>query len=189
MLEAPFVNGIESILSLFSDRTQQVSSEVKELGLMFLQGCADGDGSVSKASQAKTTKSCVKFYLTEGNSTYAMQLKDMLRNILGSGYVYRPKNRNYYLVVASLSPEGAVFLLAHGFFSQRRQMKERLAAKAPDTRYMTRLVRLYSLCGASSFSGVDVARPAPDVTTDFVGMAVVRKHPLPLGGYSRGHSR
>lgn len=175
------LNGIESLLSLFSAEPKHLSSEVRDLGLAFLNGCADGDGSISRAIQPRTRKSRVSFYLTEGNRGYALRLGRMFRGILEAGYVYRPRNRNYYLVIASLSPERAALLLEHGFFSQHPIMRMRLASKALDSKYLARFVRLYSLFGSSQFSSADIIRFAPEVTKDFVGKAVVRKHLLPVG--------
>ncbi len=176
-----FINGIEAILSFFSGQNTPLDAETLDIGLSFLRGCADGDGSISRSKQIKSKKMRMTFYLTEAREPYALKLKDMFRKVLGSSRVYRPRNRNYYLVISSLSPERSVLLLTHKFFSYHPEMRRRLAVKVLDSRYLTNFVRLHSLFGTLAFSVSDLAKLAPDIHADFIGRAVVRKQLLPCG--------
>ncbi len=180
-MKSVFVNGIESTLTVFSGEVDLMSTELSEFGLAFLRGCSDGDGSVRRARQSNSTKMRMSLTLTEGKLRYALSLKEMFRALLGSGSVYHPKNRNYYLVIASLSPERALYLVTHDFFSERPTMRARLVAKALDSNYMATIARFYSLFGASRFSSADISAVAPEVSPYFVGRAVTRRDLLPVG--------
>lgn len=169
-LKAVLVNGIEGFLSHFSDIATPLSSEESNLGLTFLRGCSDGDGSVASRKQSKTNKKRMVFYLTEGNLRYALLLKNVLKNVLGVGSLYHPRHRSYHLVSATLTPKRAALLLSQGFFSQHREMRRRLAIKALDSRHISRLVGLYVAVGTASFSLKDF--PATEITRTFIGRAV-----------------
>ena len=179
-MKSALINGIESILSALSGEADLKRSEFYEFGLAFLRGCSDGDGSVRRARQSNSMKMRMSLTLAEGNRRYALLLKGALRALLGSGSMYHPKNRNYHLVTASLSPERAVCLLTHDFFSYRPTMRARLAAKALDSKYITRITAPNSLFGVSRFSLMDVTE-APDIDPDFIGRAVTRGDLLPVG--------
>ncbi|MDE1853688.1 MAG: hypothetical protein KGI38_08075 [Thaumarchaeota archaeon] len=174
------LNAIDSILK-FLGRPTSKSKYKTSLGLSFLNGCSDGDGSVAKSKQKKTTKQMMQLRVTEGKAAYARALVGVFHSILGVGTLYRPKRRNYYEVIASLSPQRAALLLTTGFFSEHSENRRRLAMKAQDSAYLSRFVLLFSLFGAHAFSRAEMARFAPGISADFVGRSVVKGQLVPRG--------
>lgn len=172
------LNAAEGILSFICESTE---SQARALGLSFLNGFSDGDGSVTRSRQAKSEKLRVALRLTEGNLKWAVELRKAVRRLLGVGGMYKPRNRNYYDVIASLNPQTAALLLSNGFFSEHHENRRRLALKALDSAYVSRFVLLYRLFGPSSFSWLDLARLAPGIRPDFIGRAVIGGKLVPSG--------
>jgi len=179
-LKALLTNAIEAILNFLGDPSNP-SEESVILGLAFLNGCADGDGGVSKARQPKSAKERFTLYLTEGRLTHAARLLQVLRRIFGTGWLYKPLGRNYYVVASSLSPKRAMLLLSAGFFSAHHESRRRLALKALDSAYISRYVRLFSLFGARTFSRIELDNAAADTPPDFIGRSVMKGFLRPVG--------
>jgi transcriptional regulator with XRE-family HTH domain len=183
-----FLNAIDGILDATSGKDGSVSAEIKDLGTSFLRGCANGDGTVSKSKQAKAQKKRFRFFLTEGSRHHAERLTLTFKEILGVGHMYKPRRRNYYLVICSLSPEKASYLLKNDFFSFRHDMRARLAEKARDSKYISQVVRIYSEYGTSIFSLADVTGLTGRIRADFIGRAVGRGDLIPGGTQATGTS-
>lgn len=185
-LHAVLTNAIDAILS-FLGENHTASTEVTTLGLSFLNGDADGDGSVSRAKQRHSNKLRMQLRITEGKRDYALRLLKVVRRILGVGTVYKPKGRNYYEVVVSLSPQRAVRLLTSGFFSKHREARKRIATKVLDSACISRYVLLYGRFGESPFCQSDLVGLAPGIGPDFIGRSVSQGQILP-GGVVRAKS-
>jgi hypothetical protein len=179
-LEAFFVNAIDGVLS-FLGENRLVSGEVTQLGLSFLNGDSDGDGSVARAKQKGSNKPRMQLRIAEGERSYALGLLKVVRRIFGVGSIYKPKGRNYYNVVVSLTPQRAALMLISGFFSKHAEMRRRLATKALDSAYISRYLRLYVQFGTSSFCQADLAELVPRIGPDFIGRSVTRSQVMPVG--------
>ena len=186
-VRAFFLNSIDAMLSFLE--AQGRTSEFKELGLRFLRGCSDGDGSVSKSAQPRSRKFCMRLCITEASRAYALKLRRVLRKVLGTGWTYRPRNRNYYIVGTSPSPKSAAILFRSGFFSEHHENRRRLAAKALDSVHLTRLLRLYSLFKDCHFSKEGLVSIAPEIPSAFVWRAARSGQLIPSGVVRPGESK
>lgn len=175
-----FLNAIDGILA-YLEGVNPPDREARSLGLKFLVGCSDGDGSIATARQPKTEKWRMELRITENRSTYAFRLRSVLRNLLGVGMLYKPLRRNYYEVIATLNPRRAALMLVSGFFTSHPNNRSRLATKALDSAYIQRYVVLYRFFGTRSFSLADLGRDFPAIHPDFVGRACGSGEIVPVG--------
>lgn len=187
-LKTLLLNAIDGILE-FLGSSANLSGGGLVLGLSFLNGYSDGDGSVTRSKQRNTPKQRVILRLTEGRLFYAAKLVRVLRRILGVGSMYKPRRRNYYEVIATLSPQRAALLLLSGFFSEHPENRRRLATKALDSAYLSRFVLLFSLFGAKPFSAADLARHASSIQADFIGRSVGTGQLVPVGVAKTGKDK
>ncbi len=179
-LKELLMNAIDCILS-FLEVGATPDAEETGLGLSFLRGNSDGDGTVSRAKQRRSNKARIQLRITEGKRTYALRLVKVVKRILGVGYLYKPKNRNYYDIVVGISPQRAAFLLTSGFFSSHPEARRRIAMKVMDSPYFSRYVSLYQRFGESPFCVADLSNIAPAIRPDFIGRSVSEGRIHPVG--------
>jgi DNA-binding transcriptional regulator YiaG len=179
-LKSFVLNAIDGILA-FLGKAVKVNGKEAILGLSFLNGCSDGDGSVARSRQNKSPKQRMQLRLSEGKEAYAIKLQRVLRRILGVGYLYKPGQRNYYEVIVSLSPQRAALLLFHGFFAYHPGSRQRLAMKVLDSSYLRRYVLLYSMFKDRPFSRHDIAKLPAISHSGFIGRSTTEGRLIPVG--------
>ena len=172
------LNAISGILNYLSREASQ-STEVRNLGLDFLNGESDGDGSVARSRQQSSRKQRVALRITEQKLDYANRLLTAIRQVLGVGSLYKPKGRNYFEVVASLSPPNAALLFIRGFFSEHAESRRRLARKALDSVSLRRYVSLYAHYGAGRFSFRSLV--GLGIPSSFIARSVLHREMTPVG--------
>jgi len=164
------LNSIEATMDYLAG-SGDLPDSGKELGLKFLSGYAEGDGSISLRHQKRNPNASL-LYITEGNYSQARRLRSIFKRLFGKGYLYHPNHRNYYLAFLSLRPDDALILLRQGFFTHSDQMRKRLASKAIESKRMVRLVTLYRVFGDSSFTLRDIGRLGSSINYTTLNRAV-----------------
>jgi hypothetical protein len=164
------MNSIEATMNFLAN-SGNPSELASELGLKFLSGYAEGDGSISLRHQTKNPNAAL-FYITEGDESQARKLCLIYKRLFGKGYLYHPARRNYYLVCLSLTPDDALTLLRHGFFVHYDEMRKRLVSKAMESKRTIRLIALHKAFGDNSFTLHDIERLGLNVSYTTLHRAV-----------------
>lgn len=167
-------NSINSIMEYLATAGDFKNPLITDIAMNFLKGYGHGDGSVTSSKQEKTDKPRSNLYFSEGNYDRASKLKTLMTNLFGKAYLYRPRGRNYCLVVLSLAPKDALTLLRHGFFEHSAVMAKRIASKALESKSIQRLMLLYDLFGEGSFSIAELGTNVPAIKPSFIQRALAQ---------------